>query len=254
MTDTMQKYQGWVGRTAVDPSGEKVGTIKELYSDDATGVPEWVAVSTGLLGTRVSFAPISGATAEGDDLRLTVTKDQVKDAPNVEADGHLEPAEEAELYRYYGRGDDYESGWDTKARHTTGRDTSGPTTDDAMTRSEEELQVDKRSREAGRARLRKYVVTEDVNVTVPVQREEVRVEREPITDANRDAAMSGPDISEEEHEVILNEEEVVVGKQTVPKERVRLDKDVVTDQKQVSEKVRKEQIDVDTDAGTKRKR
>jgi len=248
MTDTMQQYQGWIGRTAVDPSGNKVGTIKDLYADDATGEPEWIAVSTGLLGTKVSFAPISGATTDGDDLRLTVTKDQVKDAPNIDADGHLEPAEEAELYRYYGRGDDYDTSWTD-----TGRDTSGPTTDDAMTRSEEELQVDKRSREAGRARLRKYVVTEDVNVTVPVQREEVRVEREPITDANRDAAMSGPDISEEEHEVILNEEEVVVSKQAVPKERVRLDKDVVTDQEQVSETVRKEQVDVDTDAGKKRR-
>ena len=128
-----------------------------------------------------------------------------------------------------------------------GRDTSGPTTDQAMTRSEEELRVGTRAREAGRVRLRKYVTTEQVTQTVPVQREEVRLEREPITDANVDAATSGPDISEEEHEVTLHEETPVVEKRVVPRERVRLDTDTVTDQRQVGEEVRKEQIEVEGD-------
>jgi uncharacterized protein (TIGR02271 family) len=128
-----------------------------------------------------------------------------------------------------------------------GRDTSGPTTDDAMTRSEEELRVGTTQRERGRARLRKYVTTEQQTVTVPVQREEVRVEREPITDANHDAATSGPAISEEEHEVTLRGEEVVVDKRAVPRERVRLDTETVTDERQVSEEVRKEQIEVEGD-------
>jgi uncharacterized protein (TIGR02271 family) len=130
---------------------------------------------------------------------------------------------------------------------TTGRDVSGPETDDAMTRSEEELSVGTRDVETGRARLRKYVVTENVTKTVPVQREEVRVEREPITDANRDAALSGGDITEEEHEVTLRSEEPVVEKRTVPKERVRLDRDTVTEQQTVSEDVRKERIETDGD-------
>jgi uncharacterized protein (TIGR02271 family) len=133
-------------------------------------------------------------------------------------------------------------------RGTVGRDVSGPETDDAMTRSEEELRVGTTKRETGRARLKKYVVTENVERTVPVQREEVRVEREPITDANRDAALSGGDITEEEHEVTLHAEEPVVQKDVVPKERVRMDTDVVTDERQVSEEVRKEQIDVDDSA------
>ena len=117
-----------------------------------------------------------------------------------------------------------------------------------MTRSEEELAVGTQRRETGRARLRKYVVTEEVQQTVPVQREEVRIEREPITDANVDAATSGAEISEEEHEVVLHAEEPVAEKRVVPKERVRLDKDVETEQRTVSDEVRKEQIDVD-DAG-----
>jgi uncharacterized protein (TIGR02271 family) len=128
---------------------------------------------------------------------------------------------------------------------SAGRDVSGTNTDDAMTRSEGRLRVGTERVETGRARLRKYVVTENVTQTVPVSHEEVRVEREPITDANATAAMDGPAISEEEHEVVLHEERPVVAKETVPVERVRLDTDTVTDQETVSDEVRKEQIDLD---------
>ena len=116
-----------------------------------------------------------------------------------------------------------------------------------MTRSEEELRIGTTRRETGRARLRKFIVTENVQQTVPVQREEVRVEREPITDANMPAAMDGPALSEEEHEVTLQSEQVVVDKDVVPKERVRLDKDVVTEQQTVNETVRGERIEVEGD-------
>lgn len=128
-----------------------------------------------------------------------------------------------------------------------GHDTSGPTTDDAMTRSEERVHVGTERVVAGRARLKKYIVTEEQTVTVPVQREEVRLEREPITDANAGSAMAGPALSEEEHEVTLTEERPVVAKETVPVERVRLDTDTVTENEQVTENVRKEQIDLDAD-------
>jgi len=84
-----------------------------------------------------------------------------------------------------------------------------------------------------------------VTTTVPVQREEVRLQREPITDENLDAATSGPQLSEAEHEVVLHEEAPVVEKRTVPKERVRLETDTVTDEREVAEEVRKEQIEVD---------
>jgi uncharacterized protein (TIGR02271 family) len=138
---------------------------------------------------------------------------------------------------------------DAEARGAVGHDTSGPTTDSAMTRSEEQLRVGTQQVEAGRARLRKYVVTENVTETVPVTREEVRVEREPITDGNMGAAMDGPAISEEEHEVVLTEERPVVEKEAVPVERIRLDKETVTEQQTVSDEVRKEQVEVDGDQG-----
>ena len=143
--------------------------------------------------------------------------------------------------------------YDDVQGRAVGRDTSGPTTDEAMTRSEERLNVGTRTEETGRARLRKYVVTENVTETVPVSREEVRVEREPITDANVGNAMDGPAISEEEHEVTLHAERPVVEKEAVPVERVRLDKETVTEQERVSADVRKEEIEVDGPGTTDRR-
>src|SRR5215218_3061767 len=253
-------------------SGEKIGGIGTIYLDDISGDPEWVTVKTGLFGASESFVPLSGARIAGNDIHVGYEKETVKDAPRVDANGNLSPEEEQQLYVHYGlsgtqstgyqTGDvDYDtglsgtqsSGYQTAEvdgnidRATEGYDTSGPTTDDAMTRSEERLNVGTRSQEAGRARLRKYVVTENVTQTIPVSREEVRLEREPITDANVGAAVSGPEISEEEHEVILHEERPVVEKEAVPVERLRLDTETVTAQETVSEDVRKEQIDADID-------
>ncbi len=237
------------GRTLIDRDGEKIGKIDEIYTDHEGGGPEWALVHTGLFGTKKHFVPLAGATPSGEDVRANVRKDAVKDAPAIDAGEDLSEADERTLYTHYGvsYSDDERGGTGGTAGTggTVGRDTSGPTTDDAMTRSEEELRVGTESRERGRVRLRKYVVTEQVQRTIPVQREEVRVEREPITDANRDEALDGPAISEEEHEVVLHAEEPVVEKRAVPKERVRLDTETVSDEREVSEEVRKERIDVD---------
>jgi uncharacterized protein (TIGR02271 family) len=248
----------WRGRTAVDQEGGKLGKIEEIYLDQETDRPEWALVQTGLFGGKSSFMPLKGAKADGDQVVAPFTKEQVKDAPQMEADGELSQQDEAALYSHYGidysesrsdtglprRGGDPTSDGSTGV---VGDDVSGPETDDAMTRSEEELRVGTEKRETGRARLKKYVVTEQVETTVPVQREEVRIEREPITDANRDAAMSGGDITEEEHEVTLHAEEPVVEKDVVAKERVRMDKDVVSEDREISEEVRKEQIETEGD-------
>jgi uncharacterized protein (TIGR02271 family) len=252
---TMQEVAAWKGEKLLGNDEAKLGTISDIYLDQDTGKPEWLAVKTGMFGGDVSFVPLADAERHDDHVHVPFTKDQVKDAPHAEADGALSQEEEAQLYRHYGyeynesRSDSgLPAGGNAKdARGTVGRDTSGPTTDRAMTRSEEELVVGKTSRETGRARLRKYVVTENVTTTVPVQREEVRIEREPITDANLGDAMDGPAISEEEHEVVLHSEEPVVGKKVVPKERVRMDRDTVTEDKTLSDEVRKERIEVEGD-------
>jgi uncharacterized protein (TIGR02271 family) len=257
------------GRELCDRDGDKIGSIEEIYLDADSGEPEWALVNTGLFGTKSTFVPLHDADEAEGTLRVPVDKRTVKDAPKVDPDGELSQPEEAELYRHYGReyserhsdsglgqtGAGARFGRDREdAPGTVGRDASGPATDDAMTRSEEELRVGKTERETGRARLRKYVVTDEVTETVPIKREKVRLEREPITDANVDAATSGPDISEEEHEVVLHEEEPVVEKRTVPKERVRLDKDVEIEERTVSEDVRREEVDVDADTSRRGKR
>jgi uncharacterized protein (TIGR02271 family) len=262
-TDTIDRV---IGQDVYDEAGEKIGSAGEIYLDDESGQPEWVTVKTGLFGTKESFVPIRDANLTNDGLRITVSKAQVKDAPKIDTDGHLSPAEEAELYRYYGMTEGTtgmttgqmagtqmagtQAGM-TETAGTVGHDTSGPTTDDAMTLSEERLNVGTRREEVGRARLRKYVVTENVTQTVPVEREEVRIEREPITDANIGNAMDGPAISEEEHEVVLHAERPVVEKEAVPVERVRLDKQVVSEQENVSDTVRKEAVETDGIEGTR---
>jgi uncharacterized protein (TIGR02271 family) len=259
---TTEQLTSVANGNVIDNDGDKIGGIGQIYLDDQTGEPNWVTAKTGLFGTSESFVPLSGASISGSDIVVGYDKATVKDAPRVDADGHLSPEEEDALYRYYrldgasdldagttdvDRGTDY----DADRRGTVGHDTSGPTTDDAMTRSEERLNVGTQTREAGRARLRKYVVTENVTQTVPVRREEVRLEREPITEANRGDALSGPAISEEEHEVVLHEERPVVEKEAVPVERVRLDTETVADEVTVSEEVRKEHIDTDIEGDTR---
>ena len=238
-------------------SGDKIGSIGQIYVDESTGEPSWVTVRTGFFGMSESFVPLEGATDNGKDIMVNYDKDTVKDAPRIDADRDLSPDEEETLYTHYGmtsgsghrdrnRDRDKDRGWD-RDRDKKGH-TSGTKTDEAMTVSEERLRVGTEKRERGRARLRKYVVTENVTKTVPVSHEEVRVEREPITDANVGAAKSGPDISEEEHEVVLREERPVVEKDVVPTERVRLTKETTTHDETVSGEVRKEQIDTDVDS------
>jgi uncharacterized protein (TIGR02271 family) len=270
--------------TAVDRDGDKLGKVGQVYVSDDGRQPLFVTVHTGLFGTKQSFVPLQGADLRGDTVTLQYDKDTIKGAPSIDDDGALSDDEQETLFDYYDgrrggtpsgvggttagfgtdRGTDVTNSGagftdtDTSDRTTTGRptvghDTSGPTTDDAMTRSEERLHVGTEKAEVGRARLRKHVRTEQQTVSVPVTHEEVRVEREPITEANRGDALSGPDLSEEEHEVVLTEERPVVEKETVPVERVRLEKEQVTENRQVTEDVRREEIETDDATGTNRR-
>jgi uncharacterized protein (TIGR02271 family) len=254
---TQNQVRDLIGSELLDANGDKIGKIGQIFLDDQTGQPEWATVNTGLFGTNESFVPLADANLTGDALQVPYNKDKVKDAPNVDVDGgHLDEAQEADLYRYYGlEYSDRDSGLPTGNRPEYGtamdrgaaHDTSGRNTDDAMTRSEEQVHTGTEKVTAGKARLRKWVETEDVNVSVPVTKEKARLETEPITDANRDLALGGPDISEDEHEVTLTEERPVVAKETVPVERVKLTKDTEQHEEQVSEQVRKERVEAEGD-------
>ena len=271
MIDTTMLGQ-LAGKHVKGPDGENIGKIADVYESTDGGGGTFATVNTGLFGGGSSFFPLDAAELRGDDVVVPYSKSFVKDAPRVENDEELTAPEEQRLFEYYsqaGSTGGTTTGTTTAATTTTGtqgftdtdrdrdnvhgtvgHDTSGPTTDNAMTRSEEQLRVGTERVEAGRARLRKYVTSETETRTVPVTKETVHVEREPITDANMPNAMSGPAISEEEHEVVLTEERPVVQKEAVPVERVRLDTDTVTENVQVTEEVRKEQIDMDGATGT----
>ncbi len=243
--------------TVYDKTGDKVGSLSQIYLDDATSEPSWATVNTGLFGMSESFVPLEGASVRGEDLHVGYTKDQIKDAPSIDEDHHLEPADEDRLYEYYslkgtGRTDvDH----DTDRARTDAPVAGAPVTDasvtddarrgsadDSMTLSEERVNVGTERHEAGRVRLRKHVVTENVTKTVPVEREEVVVERVPA-----DGDKGHIDDGGETAEVTLHEETPVVDKETVATEEVRLGKKTVTDQETVNTEVRKEEVDTDTD-------
>jgi hypothetical protein len=99
---TSQDPRDYVRRVAVDPEGNRIGKITKVYHDDQTGQPLWILVETGLFGTRQSFAPVHGSRFDGEQLVvLAVSKDQVKDAPNVDSDAHVSESEQDALRQYY---------------------------------------------------------------------------------------------------------------------------------------------------------
>ncbi|WP_229070291.1 DUF2382 domain-containing protein [Actinoplanes sp. DH11] len=273
---TQDKIHSLYGLDVHDNDGDKIGSIGAVWSD-AAGQPTWASVRTGLFGLKESLFPLQNADLAGDHVVVPFDKATVKDAPNVDAD-HDEPLTQDEvdrLYQHYGVNWDetyhaYQSGASaanasyaatestesvrtgstgtgagTNVATGHGREGANLSGDDAMTRSEERLNVGTEREQAGKARLRKYVVTEQQQVSVPVSREEVRLEREPITDTNRDSAYAGPALTESEHEVTLHAERPVVDTEAVPVERVRLGTETVTEQQTVGGEVRKERIEAD---------
>ena len=250
-----------IGADVIGSDDRKIGTIGQVFVDAATEQPSWVTINTGFFSTAESFAPLDRADWNGEVLRIAYEKSVVKDAPRIESDGALDRDSEDALYTHYRitaptadgrneRSDRTADAYETSAGSETSTSrTDDARTDDAMIRSEEEVHVGTEQVSAGRARLRKHVVTENQTVTVPVSREEVTLEREPILDGTADSTASGRLMGDEEQEIQLTEERVVVEKKTVPVERVRLGTETVTDEQQVTEEVRKEQIDLDdTDA------
>jgi uncharacterized protein (TIGR02271 family) len=251
---TAQAVQALDASVVVGNDGSEIGKVGQVYTDNDTGQPSWVTVKTGWFGSNESFVPLASATVEGDTIRVPYDKDMIKGAPNNDGGEPLSETDEQGLYSYYGFGatGGQATGTDTEIHAQAGNVGSG----EYMTRSEEQLHVGTEKVQTGRARLRKVVVTEQQNVTVPVSREEVRVVREPIAPGDTADATIG----EAATDVTLTEERLVVNKETVPVEKVRLGTETVTEQQEVSEAVRKEKIEfddatssVDTDTRSKKK-
>jgi uncharacterized protein (TIGR02271 family) len=238
------------GAPVYDSSGDKIGTVEELFWDEETRTPEWIGVGTGMFGTKRVLVPVTGASSDGDAVTVPYSKDQVKDSPDIDAD-EISQSTEEQLYAHYGLG--Y-----SEARSESGLPAGGLDTgmaagqvdslgDDAegqaaITRSEEELAVGKRSVEAGHIRLRKWVETEPVAADVELTRERAHVVREQI-----DQPVDDAEIGEEEIGVTLREEEAVVGKQVVAKERIGLATDVETRTETATDELHKERVDVEGD-------
>ena len=239
---TKTEVTDWRGLDMVDSSGSKIGKIEDIYLDAETDKPEWAFVHTGMFGSRASFVPIANASSDGRSVTVPFEKSQVKDAPTAEPDGQLSQDEEARLYRHYGM--DYSEARSDTGLPEGGAPARGTSAGDSVTRSEEELSISKERRGAGTARLRKYVETEHVDRTVPVEHERARVTRETLSPGELTDAET---IGEREIEVDLTEDVVDVDKRTVAKERVSLGKETVTEEREVSEELRKERVEVDGD-------
>ena len=259
--------------SVIGGDGKKLGTVSAVYYDNDTDQPEWVAVRTGLFGLDVSLVPLAAAQLRGEELHVPFDKERLKTAPHHDPGLELTPQDETALFSHYGMpygaqqaptpGTGTAAAVDVAATRPN-QDVSTSTADAAMTRSEERLRVRTESQAVGRVRLRKHLVTEYEQITVPVRREEIRLEREPVdgpdTDADRrtgavsssavgatGAAAPGQDRSDEQHEVVLHAERPVVRTETVPVERVRLGKQTVTDHETVGGEVRKERVELDTE-------
>ncbi|WKD58219.1 Stress response protein YsnF [Corynebacterium capitovis DSM 44611] len=253
MTD-YNRIDDLANATAFDVNGDKVGSVQDVYVNDTTGQPDFVSVSHGLFGGGDSIVPLRGHSLRDGELHLAFPKDRIKDAPNLDESGHLTTEDQQAFYRHYGlesaqdvtsygagRGAAAGAGFAGAGYEADRRGTVGD--NDEIVRSEEQLNVDKERVEAGQVRLRKYVVTENQTVEVPVEREEVRVTREPISGAER-ANYDGR-LGDDEAAITLHEERVNVSKESVPVEKVSLDKETIRDTEHVSEDLRKERIETE---------
>jgi hypothetical protein len=156
---------GWRGHTVIDPQGEELGKVTELYLDGESQRPAWAGVKRGLLRAKETIVPLEGAEEVEGRLRVAYDRERVDSAPDVDPDVELSEDEERLLHEHYGRE------WAPP---------SGQETDTAMTRSEEEVEMRTRvKRHAERVRLRKVLVQDEVTQTVPVRKEVIRLETEP---------------------------------------------------------------------------
>ncbi len=232
--------------TVFDVDGDKVGGVGQVYLDDDTNEPTFITVKTGLFGMKETFVPLSDAAETSDGVTVPFKKDFIKDAPNVDADGHISPEDERRVYDYYGMnygrgGDSVDAGRDAPAS----KDRGDAGTDEAsVVVRNEELNVGTERRATGQVRLRKHTYTDTETVEVPVTREEVVVDREPIDPDSAEARAGGGD----EEIVVETHEEVPVVDKKVTAEKVSADKQTVTDTEKVSDSVQHEEVDVDRDA------
>lgn len=188
------RLDAWIGQEAYDPDGSKIGKIADLYYDTDSGQLEWLAVTTGLFGTKVGFVPIAGSHQGDEGLVVAYDKSTVKEAPRIDPDGQLTQDEELQLYAHYGlearpptSGDDERDAQTSSAPTEATMPEAGASTGTGSIDSDTDERADPTPtgttsstgpQPTSGFRLRRYLVTESRQFTVPVTHEEVRLEHE----------------------------------------------------------------------------
>jgi uncharacterized protein (TIGR02271 family) len=247
-----------------DQYGERIGPVSDLFVDE-DDEPEYVGVETGLPGSRSVLIPAEVITVDHRLRRMVVShpRSLVETAPSLDHEAEVTPEFERRVRVHYGLDAEKRAGSGdllTGAAGPTEVRSADPVPDEIghdeeddvrVRRSEEEIRVETREREAGEIRVRKRVHTERKRLTVPKKRVEVDVERVPVegdVSARDDAAIT-PQIGEEEIVVPVVEEEIVVEKRPVVKEEIRIRKRVVEEVEVVEEDVRREEVVIDDQTG-----
>jgi len=228
MADVVDRIPDLLDRGRVlGAKGEYIGQIGQIFRDDRTGRPTWVSVDAPH-GQAQALVPLVGEVVDGDDVHVAYDLSTVTGAPRAAVGVPLTPEDERGLRAYYGLPDD---AGDRLA---------------SVVRSEERLHLSTRRIPVRRARLEKFQVTEMRTITVPVVREDVRVVYDEIENGSPDQIPSEP--RAEFRPWVLMEERIVITKEMVPVETVRLAVETVTEQREITEAVRKEQITLHTSA------
>ncbi len=261
--------QEWIGRQIADVTGRPYGTLDELFVGRTTGEPEFGIVTVDRIGgggTKRVAVPLEAARPQGDVILLPLDRHRVREAPEVQRTVDSIPPEAGErIVAFFAgaRQSDATAPLPAVTAETAAIAPTAATPPPAapvaavageeveVTRSEEELVVDKEAHVTERVRLRKVIVEEEVTVTVTLRREELRVEREPV-DASHVADVDhlergtgDAQLTEGELEFVLLAEEPVVQKRVVPVERIKVARDTIVDQRRITDQVRKERVEVD---------
>ncbi len=236
------------GQTAFDNTGQKIGDVQRVFLDRQTNEPTWITVRAGRAG-RETVVPLAGSRVGPNGIALAVNKEAITDAPAIDVGSELDMDVVTRLNRHYERS---MGAPDTRSETTRPQperpqperpsayaQQGGPA---ELTSFEEQLRVGTEPVESGSVRLRKVVVTEPVETTVPLRHEEIRVERVPVSEAR---ATPGHQFAEESAEITLHEERPVISKEMEPVESVRVATETRTDQQRVTDQIHRERIEVE---------
>jgi uncharacterized protein (TIGR02271 family) len=230
------EYERLIGYDVIDKSGNKIGTVNNLWVDQ-NHQPEFIGVKTGWLSGKNHVVSVHTADMNHKSriIRLPFSEDKIKNAPSFDADADLSDTDDQQVYRYYGlQPQQFQASQQSGQQATTHEEAN-------IKLSEEQVKVGKREVFAGGVRLRKIVRTETVQQPVELKREEIVIERVPASDTQpAETIFEAQDIF-----IPLRREELVVQKEARVKEEVRVGKKVETERQTISEQVRKEEVEIE---------